>query len=335
MYYPPYNPYYNPGPYRMIREAKHGLRKTANALCWTLLAAMFLISGFVYLSRQYLAAVGFQGGDRTFQGMTPVLYYLSYAMAYLMGIAVPVLLYFAIRRIPLEEALPFQRAGALKTAACVFFGAAVCMLANIPANVVSNVQKAFGFSGDLPEMPLNDDPRVLVLYVVTIAVIPPIVEELLFRGMILQSLRRYGDGFAVVASAILFGLYHGNFIQMVFAFIAGLAMALVVVRTGSLWTSVLIHLINNGVSVGLQMVQRYAGENVAARVNTLVMGVMLLLGLAAVIWLSVKDKHFFRSDAHDPVLRLSEKLGAVFSNPGGVAVLAVSLISSITVLTQY
>lgn len=134
------------------------------------------------------------------------------------------------------------------------------MLANIPANAVVNIEKAFGFSGNMPELPLTDDPWVLVLYGITIAVIPPIVEELLFRGMVLNSLRKYGDGFAIVASALLFGLYHGNFVQMVFAFLAGLVMALVVVRTGSLWTSILIHFVNNSISFPLRWFSDMQGK---------------------------------------------------------------------------
>lgn len=337
MYYPPYFPYYNPSMYDIARGAKRDLKRTSNALCWTLLAAMFLMSGFTYLCGLYLKAVGYTGdySNSQFQGFTPALYYLALGMGYVVGLSVPVLLYFAIRRIPLSDALPFQKIGFVKTAACVFFGSAVCMLANIPANMVANIEKVFGFSGNLPEMPLTDDPWVLVLYGITIAVVPPIVEELLFRGMVLHSLRKYGDGFAIVASALLFGLYHGNFVQMVFAFIAGLAMALVVVRTGSLWTSILIHFVNNSISLAIEMTQRYAGEGVANQLNYVIMGAVLVLGLASLIYILVKDKHFFRGEVPDPMFRVSTRLGAVFANPGGVAVLIFSLVSSIAILVNY
>lgn len=337
MNYPPYTPYYNYGPYHMVQGAKRDLRKTANPVCWTVLAAILLMNIFTFVCQWYLKAVGYSGdfSNPDFMGFTPVLFYLSMMLSYVVGLAVPVLLYFAIKRIPLEEALSFQKTGFLKTAACVFFGSAVCMLANIPANMVVNVEKVFGFSGEMPQYPLTDNPLILALYFVTIAVIPPVVEELLFRGMVLHSLRKYGDGFAIVASAMLFGLYHGNFVQMVFAFIAGLVMALVVVRTGSLWTSILIHFINNSVSFALEMVQRYAGDEFANQVNYIVMGVMVALGLIAVIWLMAKDRHFFRTGAPDPLLRFSSKLGALFSNPGGVAMLVFAVVSSVGYLVGY
>jgi len=337
MSYPPYIPYQNFGMYQVTQAAKHDLRRTANRLCWTLIIAMFGMSFLTIGCQSLLHAFGITGdfSNPDFNGMPPVLYYLSDGMGYVVGLAVPVLLFFAIWKIPLDDALAFHKAGFAKTAACVFFGTAVCMLANIPANIVVNLEKAMGFSGKMPEMPLTDDPSVLVLYFITIAVIPPVVEELMFRGMILHGLRRFGDGFAIVASALLFGLYHGNFVQFVFAFLAGLAMALVVVRTGSLWTSILIHFVNNSISVGLEMVQRYYGEGLANQVNYAVMAAMLALGLFALIWLMIKEKRFFRLGPPDPLLRMSAKLGAVFSNPGGVALLLIFCFSSIIILTRY
>lgn len=336
MYYPPYYPYYNPGAYNITQGAKRDLRRTSNALCWTLLAAMFLMSGFMILCGLYLSALSYTADSTSgFMGFTPVLYYLAMGISYVVGLAVPALLYFAIKRIDLSDALPFEKAGFLKTAACVFFGSAVCMLANIPANAVVNIEKAFGFSGNMPELPLTDDPWVLVLYGITIAVIPPIVEELLFRGMVLNSLRKYGDGFAIVASALLFGLYHGNFVQMVFAFLAGLVMALVVVRTGSLWTSILIHFVNNSISFSIEMVQRYAGENVANQVNYIVVGVLLALGVISLIYILRKDKHFFKRETPNPFFRFSTRMGALFTNPGGVAILVFALYASVKTLISY
>ncbi len=74
------------------------------------------------------------------------------------------------------------------------------------------------------------------------AVVPPFVEEFLFRGVILSQFRKYGDVFAVIASALLFGLLHRNFSQIVFAFICGLALGITLVRTNNIWIPVGIHM---------------------------------------------------------------------------------------------
>lgn len=335
---PPYQPHFDPNLYDMARSAKREVRRTSNALCWTLLAALFLMTGIMLGCTYYLKAIGFQAdysGGSDFRGFTPVLYYLANDVGYVVGLAVPVLIYFAVKHLPLSEALPFQKTNAAKVWACVAFSVAVCMLANIPANLVVSIEKALGFSGNMPQMPLTDDPAVLILYGVTIAVIPPIVEELLFRGMILGALRKYGDTFAVVGSALLFGMYHGNFVQMVFAFIAGLVMAQAVIRTGSLWTSIIIHFFNNSISIAMEMVQRYAGEETANQVNVILMGVIIVLGILALIYLLRRDRNFFRGEPHNPMFRLSERIGALLWNPGGVAMILFALISSIEIMVSY
>lgn len=339
MYYPPNqsNPYNIPSPYIMAQAEKRDIKKTANVLCWVLLAAMLLMMGLGYACREYLSMVGYTPVDTSsgFSGFTPILYYLTTCAYYVVGLAVPPLLYFAFRHIPLENALPFHFNGALKTVACVFFGSWVCMLANIPANMVSDLEKFFGFSGKMPEAALNNDIWVLVLYGISVTIIPPIVEELLFRGMVLQGLRKFGDTFAIVVSAMLFGLYHGNFVQMVFAFIAGLVMGLVVVRTGSIWTSIMIHCINNSIAFGIEMTQRYAGDAVANSVNAIVMGLLIALGAISLLYLLVKDRHFFRNEPSNPLLPLSSKMGAAFANPGGVAVLIFSAATCVWTLTRF
>ena len=72
----------------------------------------------------------------------------------------------------------------------------------------------------------------------------------------MQPLRRYGDRFAIVASAVLFAVLHGNLIQAPFAFIAGLGIGYAVCITGSLWRGVLIHFCNNAYSVLIEFMAR-------------------------------------------------------------------------------
>jgi membrane protease YdiL (CAAX protease family) len=343
MYYPPYPPYQpnpynnpnnNPSQYSMMLGEKRDLKRTVNRLCWTLLIAILMMEGFSVVCMFFLGAIGYQLVNPTsdFHGFMPILYYLMVNVSYVVGLAIPALVYFAIRRIPLGSALPFGPVRLPKAAACIFFGSAVCMLANIPANMVISAEKFFGFSGDMPEMPLTDDLWVLILYGITVIIVPPIVEELLFRGMILQSLRKYGDGFAVVVSSILFGLYHANFVQIVFAFIAGLIMALVVIRTGSLWVSILIHFINNSISLALEMIQLYGGDQAESLANYIVLGVLMLSGVISLIYLIVKDKSFFRWNPRNPVYPMTSKIWSAFTNPGAIVIVLYSLVYSINVL---
>ena len=83
--------------------------------------------------------------------------------------------------------------------------------------------------------------------IITIVVIGPVMEELLFRGIILRGfLARYKPVTAIIVSSLLFGLLHLNPYQFVAAMILGVIFAWLVLRTGSLWPSVFGHVLYNG-----------------------------------------------------------------------------------------
>lgn len=72
----------------------------------------------------------------------------------------------------------------------------------------------------------------------------PIFEEIIFRGVVLRSVEPFGKKFAIFASALLFGIYHGNLIQIPFAFAVGLVLGYVTVEYNIGW-AMLLHLFNN------------------------------------------------------------------------------------------
>ena len=83
-----------------------------------------------------------------------------------------------------------------------------------------------------------------------IVVFGPIVEELLFRGAITKVLlRNYNPSTAILLSALLFGLIHINPAQVFGASIVGLLLAWIYWRTGSLIPCMVLHILNNGLSV--------------------------------------------------------------------------------------
>ncbi|MDF2925559.1 MAG: Abortive infection protein [Paenibacillaceae bacterium] len=86
-------------------------------------------------------------------------------------------------------------------------------------------------------------------------------EELYFRGLVLGFLRKQGPRAAVIGSAVIFGVLHAInalggsnlwevLLQIAFAFLAGLVLALLVNITGSLWIGILWHIVHNFISFG-------------------------------------------------------------------------------------
>ena len=87
---------------------------------------------------------------------------------------------------------------------------------------------------------------------VTVAVLAPVLEELLCRGLIFGVIRnRWGVVLATIVSALFFGLIHGDPSAILVAFIAGLIFGLIYVRTSSIFSTMIIHSINNVVAFSI------------------------------------------------------------------------------------
>lgn len=85
----------------------------------------------------------------------------------------------------------------------------------------------------------------LVIYTILVALMPAICEELLFRGLMLNGLAKYGKNIAVFVSAFAFMIMHGSPDQTVHQFILGVIFGYIVYYTGNLWLTIIIHFCNN------------------------------------------------------------------------------------------
>ncbi len=82
-----------------------------------------------------------------------------------------------------------------------------------------------------------------------IAVVAPVVEELLFRGIGFNLLRRFGDTAAILATGLAFGLYHGLVNALPILTLFGIALAWLRLRTRSVYPGMLVHAAFNAVAL--------------------------------------------------------------------------------------
>lgn len=81
--------------------------------------------------------------------------------------------------------------------------------------------------------------------ILVMVIMAPLMEELVFRKALIGRLHVYGQRTAVLLSAAAFGLFHGNVPQIVYAFLLGLVLGYVYVRTGKIQLTILLHMIIN------------------------------------------------------------------------------------------
>lgn len=160
----------------------------------------------------------------------------------------------------------------------IAFGMLCCICANIGVSfLITIMESLFGVTFTQGELLEPNSAFSCVMVTVSTAIIPAICEEFAMRCCSLQLMRKYGSGFAVFAVSIVFGLLHGNVIQFIFAFIIGLVLGYITVKTNSIVPAVCIHAFSNGISVTKSVITYAAGKESA---NTAVV-ILYLFWLAA------------------------------------------------------
>jgi len=165
----------------------------------------------------------------------------------------------------------------------------------------------------------------IILQLALCCVLPGIVEEMLFRGIMLRGLRKFGDAFAIIVSALLFSLFHCNAVQTVFPFIAGLVLGLIFVKTGNLVFCMIAHALNNAMSILYDVwLNKYIMQStVLLKMNTfyitvfeVIAGVICLLVLAACLFVLFKTKTVKEEVPED--FDEANQQPAVFNPYGGI-----------------
>lgn len=144
----------------------------------------------------------------------------------------------------------------------IVFAGVACTLSLALVNSMAAELLGFGEPPEIFNLPDEfSGDYAIVLQFIAIAIVPAFCEEILFRGVVLSNLMPYGKASAIAISAVLFGLMHGNAAQFLYATAAGIIMGCVYVLTDSIWCSILLHFINNTVSVlQFAVVDRFSEE---------------------------------------------------------------------------
>lgn len=133
-----------------------------------------------------------------------------------------------------------------------------------------------------------DNAGWLVLSILLLAALPAIFEELIFRGVLLNGLRDgLGDVLALFMSAFLFAIMHGSIQQFVYPLILGIVLGWIAMRTGSTFSSMLVHFLNNTIAVVINYftIRNELDMSIGYNAWQWVLAVALVLVAAAIIYL--------------------------------------------------
>lgn len=308
---------------------KRDLRKTANGLGIVLLVifALEIILAAVLTMILRLSGQDILSGDSELSLIENGL--LSAIMFF-----VVTLIYVLIKRRSLGALFPFEKIGAKKLAMLCVIGTALSLMSNFAPHLLTEAFGLFGVTNSGGTFSFAGDPPSVLIYFLTVAILPACMEEFAFRGVIMGSLRKYSDALALVVSAALFALMHGNFVQIPFTFCCGLVFGFLVLKTDSLLPAILVHFLNNGLSVTFDLLYEYKVLS-AGLVNLLYGAIIMITGILGLILIRSfvkEDENFFRLGKADEGIPYRVKLKTVAGSPTLISFAVIMLLFSVYVL---
>ncbi len=311
-----------------IKEEKKKIRKSANLLG----VAFFIMTAFMILwsfPLGILSGIGvinphtlsdFLNDDTLMQGVQIIISSIAFILSYT--------IYVKLEKERLSDISSFKKADRPDLIIpYVFLGIGVSGLSNFLTSMAGSIFQSMGIEYDVKTLDNPTNTVGMILAFIAVAITPALVEEFALRGAVMGVFRKYGDGFAILVSSFIFGLMHGNFIQIPFAFIMGLAFAVAVIKTGTIWTAIIIHFINNFLSLFMDYLTDGMTTTANSVLNIMYLILFFMCGFVGIYLLHRKNELDFTFE-NKGLLTVPEKLKVFFTSPMIIIVIIVVVIEA-------
>lgn len=219
---------------------------------WKMLYPMLIIFGFLELvSAVYLfvvaLSVGVQGYQFSYSNMTDAVTYNNMFLVAIGQSAAAVCLFYFYQKDKKVIHVTPNHPNLPAILVLIVMAASACLGINFTMDIL-HLNDIFSETAQEVGTLLYSEP--LWVQIVAMAVVAPIAEELAFRGLIFKRVRTYTKFIpASFLTAVLFGLYHGNVLQIIYAFAISWILTLVYEQFLSIKYCMLVHACMNLVSV--------------------------------------------------------------------------------------
>ena len=301
-------------------EEKKELKKLRSAANYIGLAMfMFLALSFIVMSipnllKQY-DVYNPNIYSREFLNLKPEVYLLIYGTAFMVSLFIPFLFAAKMCRSSISEIICFEKIGKDCVVSYAGVGLLVFAIMNYFVELLEHILNSNGIYPKVSGVPYDNSPLSIILYLITVSVLPALIEEFAFRGVVLGLLRKYGDIFAIATSAILFGLIHANIYQTPFALVGGLYFGYLVIKTNSLLPGIIMHFINNLSCSMVTIISK--NSSFSSEVLSDILNVtFIIIGIISLVYLlKKKGKDAFRVSNYVSPISLSKRVRAFYLSP--------------------
>ncbi len=302
--------------YLLKKGEKKAIRKTVNCICAAFLAMSFIMTLWSLPAVAFAKVLGLDAALMQMATDTTLLNVLQIVISTLAFVPPYIVLGKGLK-VNFGEALKLKSETTFKqNIGLLLIGAAFCGFANYASSFAGSIFQSFGFSYSANiHHPNPTNPFGIALSVIATAITPAIVEEFAMRGVAFSALRKYGNGFAVLVTAGIFGLLHGNLEQIPFAFLIGLYLGFLTAKTKSIVPAVVLHFYNNLSSVIFSYVQDNVSQSTMQFVFMFYLLIMICFGIVGMIVLRKEDNGFFAFNDGESLLSFKTKIGVAALSP--------------------
>jgi len=290
-----------------------------------------------------ISILGVDGTSKLLSDNMYLTWILGFAPSYLIGFPILYLLVRNVRTAPIKKS---------KMRISEFF--VLFLIAEAVMTIGSLIGQSFNnFISAITGKEVVDYTSNLIagssiwLIIPVVVILAPIVEELIFRKLFMDRFSRYGNGIAIVVSALGFALFHGNFYQFFYALGLGMILGYVYAKTRNVIYPIVMHSIINflGSVATLPVVERMDGfyealEKIADGIEvdmarflqdamiigsyTILQYAMLGAGIALLINY-IKKRKFKLSGSWEFQIAKERRSNVLFVNAGTIAFFALSV----------
>lgn len=232
-------------------------------------------------------------------GLLNYMRIIMVSIEYILSMCVPMIIYVVATyfikfttRPKLECCFTCMKVKPLVFVALVLAGFSLAILANLPSQIILTgvgvSAKESAVNGFLSEFTKTNLTLDIIFSFFRRAFLPAFLEEIVFRGLLLGVLRRFGDGYAILFSSLLFSLFHGNLSQAIFTFIVGLILGYIMVRSNNIIIPMIVHFMNNAFSVLIGILSHAIADFSA--INPYIFLSIYLLGAISLFYLIFLQK---------------------------------------------
>ncbi|MFR4986817.1 MAG: lysostaphin resistance A-like protein [Lachnospirales bacterium] len=150
-----------------------------------------------------------------------------------------------------------------------------------PIIMLINLMTSF-FTDNVVGMQIANSSRYpLLQLILATAVFPPILEETIFRGILLKKYEKYSFWYGIILTSLFFGIMHLNLNQFFYTFFMGVVISILVKITGSIFAGILCHSIVNGTqAITGYVLTKYATSSVIEIINNnILLSIILVLSV--------------------------------------------------------